>query len=59
MILFLHIFGLKGYFLSNEGVLKDLSVGIIVLGLGMFGFLKAAIEMFENHRSDKNPVPSI
>ena len=24
-----------------------------ILGLGMFGLLKAAIEMFENHRTDK------
>ncbi|CAM4154731.1 MULTISPECIES: hypothetical protein [Flavobacterium] len=55
-ILFLLIFGLTGYFTTHEGILKDLSVGIIVLSLGMFGFLKAAIEMFENHRKDKNTV---
>jgi uncharacterized membrane protein len=55
-ILFLLILGLTGYFNTNDGILKDLSVGIIVFSLGMFGFLKAAIEMFENHRKDKNTV---
>ncbi len=52
--LFLLSLGLFEYFNTNDGILKDLSVGIIVFSLGMFGFLKAAIEMFENHRKDKN-----
>lgn len=56
MILFLLTLGLFEYFNTNDGILKDLSVGIIVFSLGMFGFLKAAIEMFENHRKDKNIV---
>ncbi|WP_053990801.1 hypothetical protein [Mangrovimonas sp. TPBH4] len=55
-ILFLLCLGLIGYFKLGNGILKELSVGIIVLGLGMFGFLKGAIEMFENHRKDKNTV---
>ena len=46
--------GLIGYLNAVDGVLKDLSIGLIVFGLGMFGLLKAAIEMFENHRKDKN-----
>lgn len=54
MILLFLLSGLIGYFSSEKGVLKDMSVGIIVLGLGMFGFLKSAIEMFENHRKDKS-----
>ena len=54
MILLFLLFGLIGYFSSEKGVLKDMSVGIIVLALGMFGFLKSAIEMFENHRKDKS-----
>ena len=54
MILFFLIFGLIGYYIMEIGILKDLSIGIIILGLGMFGLLKAAIEMFENHRIDKN-----
>ena len=55
-ILFSIVLGLTGYFNAQDGILKDLSVGIIVLSLGLFGFLKAAIEMFENHRKDKNTV---
>ena len=53
VILFL-TFGLIGYFISDQGTLKDLSIGIIIFALGMFGFLKTAIEMFEHHRLDKN-----
>lgn len=56
MILFFLIFGLFGYFVLKNGMVKDLSIGLIIFGLGMFGLLKAAIEMFENHRIDKNPM---
>ncbi|MCR9016439.1 hypothetical protein [Aquiflexum gelatinilyticum] len=52
-ILILLTSGLTGFYFSETGILKDLSIGIIVLSLGMFGLLKAAIEMFENHRADK------
>ncbi len=54
MILSFLVLGFTGYFIIEDGILKDLSIGIIVLGLGMFGILKAAIEMFENHRKDLN-----
>ena len=54
LILFFLIIGLTGYLTINRGILRNISVGMIVFGLGMFGFLKAAIEMFENHRKDKN-----
>lgn len=47
------IFGLVGYFIAEDGMIKELSIGAIVLGLGMFGFLKGMIELFENHRLDK------
>lgn len=56
IILLSLIFGLIGYFITEKGILKDLSIGIIIFSLGMFGFLKAAIEIFENHRKDKNIV---
>lgn len=56
-ILFFLIFGLIGYYITEVEILKELSIGCIVLALGMFGLLKAAIEMFENHRKDKNPAP--
>jgi len=54
LIFLVLILGLIGYLISGNGILKDLSIGFIVFGLGMFGLLKAAVEMFENHRKDKN-----
>jgi len=45
--------GLIGYFSTEEKSWNDLSVGLIILALGMFGFLKAGAEMFEHHRLDK------
>ncbi|WP_020533935.1 hypothetical protein [Flexithrix dorotheae] len=55
LILFTLLFGLTGYYITPEGIIKELSIGTIVFSLGMFGLLKAALEMFENHRKDKNP----
>lgn len=48
------ILGLNGYYNSSSGMLKELCIGMLILGLGMFGLLKSMIEMFENHRKDKN-----
>ena len=48
------LYGMIGYFTIEGGIIKDLSIGAIVLSLGMFGLLKTAVEMFENHRKDKN-----
>lgn len=56
MTLFMMILGLVGYFNTNDNRLKDVSIGIIILGIGFIGLLKSAIEMFENHRLDKNPI---
>lgn len=52
--LLIFLTGMFGVFLSNSKILQELSFGTIVFGLGMMGLLKAAIEMFENHRKDKN-----
>jgi len=46
--------GLLGYFSGNDNNLKDLSIGIIVLGIGLIGMLKSAVEMFDYHRLDKS-----
>ena len=54
LILSFLIFGLVGYYFTKTGILNEIAIGAIILGLGMFGFLKAAIEMFENHRMLKN-----
>jgi len=45
--------GLIGFFLAESSVLNELSLGLIVMGIGFLGLLKAAAEMFENHRLDK------
>lgn len=48
--------GMFGMYISENEVLKALSFGTIVFGIGLIGLLKAAIEMFENHRTDKKAV---
>lgn len=58
LVSFILIMGILGYFSSNDSKLKELSIGLIVLGIGMIGFLKASIEMFENHRKDKAVIES-
>ena len=57
-ILFLITIGLISYFSANDSKLKELSIGIIILGIGLIGMLKTTIEMFENHRKDKNTTAS-
>ena len=47
-------FGSVGYFYAQESALKELAAGLFVLGIGLIGMLKAAIDMFEHHRKDKN-----
>jgi di/tricarboxylate transporter len=49
--------GLIAFLDSKENIQKEISFGLIVLGIGLIGLLKAAIEMFDNHRKDKNTVP--
>ena len=46
-------FGTFGYFFEPNKIIKDVSLGFIVLGIGFIGMLKVAIEVFENHRTDK------
>lgn len=50
------IYGISGYFLIENEMVKELSFGAIVMGIGLIGFLKAALEVFENHRKDKNTL---
>lgn len=46
-------YGLFGYIISENEKTKDLSFGLIVLGIGLISMLKTGVEMFENHRKDK------
>lgn len=48
--------GLLTFYFSKGEVLESISIGITVLGIGLMGLLKSAIEMFENHRKDKNTI---
>ncbi|MDT0689907.1 hypothetical protein RM549_08925 [Salegentibacter sp. F188] len=52
-------YGIFGYFITENEKIKELSFGAIVLGIGLIGFLKTAIEVFDNHRLDKNTIPEI
>lgn len=48
-------FGMYGLYVSRNEIVKEVSFGLLMLGIGYIGLLKSAIEMFENHRLDKNP----
>lgn len=45
--------GLWG-FMAKESIVKEFSYGSIVLAIGLLGYLKLQIEIFENHREVKN-----
>lgn len=49
------IFGMFSMYISESEILKELAFGLVIFGIGYIGLLKAAIEVFENHRKDKNP----
>ena len=52
-IILILTFGIFGYFFADNSMIQEVSFGSIVLGIGLMGMLKAAAEMFENHRLDK------
>ncbi len=54
MVLLFLAMGIIGFLNSRESIHKEVSFGLVVLGIGLVGMLKSAIEMFENHRKDKN-----
>lgn len=49
------LLGITGLLSSPDSIIRQLSLGFIAFGIGLIGMLKAMIEMFENHRIDKNP----
>ena len=53
VVLLVLSFGIFGYFVSTNSKIEELAFGAIVLGVGLIGFLKTALEAFENHRLDK------
>ncbi len=55
LVIFLFLsYGIFGYFITENENLKELSFGSIVFSIGLIGFLKSAIEIFENHSKDRN-----
>lgn len=50
------MFGMYGFFVAKDGIVKEVAFGTLMLGIAYIGLLKAAIEIFENHRADKNSV---
>jgi len=51
--------GLLIFYFSNQEITENIAIGITVFGIGLIGILKAAIEMYENHRKDKNGLPNV
>lgn len=52
--MFLILIGLFGMYTASNEIIQQIAIGTIVFGIGLIGMLKAAMEMFENHRLDKN-----
>jgi 4-amino-4-deoxy-L-arabinose transferase-like glycosyltransferase len=48
-ILLLVTIGMFGLFAMEDSIIKELSLGLIVLGIGLIGMLKSVTEMAENH----------
>ena len=45
--------GLISLYGSTNSSFENISIGITVLGIGLIGILKSGVEMFENHRRDR------
>jgi magnesium-transporting ATPase (P-type) len=50
LFIFSTSFGLFGLYVSSKEALQELSFGLIVLGIGIIGVLKTAVEMSEKHQ---------
>lgn len=53
------IVGIYGLYVSKGGIVKEVSFGVLMLGLGYVGLLKAAIEMHEHHRIPEGSATSV
>lgn len=50
-VLLFSILGLIGLFQPDDSPLKEIAIGLISIGIGMIGMLKAAGEMAQHHRN--------
>jgi len=51
-VIFFTVAGLIGLFLSDQSPIKDVSLGLISIGIGMIGMLKAIGEMASHQQSN-------
>lgn len=56
LIFIFFAFGIFGYFFASESIIKEVSIGLIVVGIGFIGLLKTSVELFENYREDKATI---
>lgn len=49
-VLIFTLFGIFGFFISENAAIKEVAFGSILFGMGLIGMLKSAVEMAENHR---------
>lgn len=48
--------GMVGFLTTRPGIIKEVSFGTLMLGLGYLGLLKSAVEMHDNHRIPADEV---
>lgn len=46
-------------FLAKESMMKEFSYGSLILSIGLLGYLKLQMEIFENHRQGQQTAPLI
>ena len=46
--------GVYTHFFTEKETLKDLSIGIFVLGIGMIGMLRMTLEIIKSYQADWN-----
>ncbi|WP_121964176.1 hypothetical protein [Myroides sp. N17-2] len=51
MVLFFFVAGGIGYFTATSSILEEISMGLIVLGIGYMGLLSVAINMYKYQQS--------
>lgn len=54
MVVFFLAVGALLWFVGSDSRLGELAVGLLVFGIGLLGFLKAAIEMAEHHAAKRD-----
>ena len=52
-ILSIIIFGIIGYFSTEQSILKELSIGFIIFGIGTIGVLKSGIQATKDYMENK------